>query len=381
VQVSHIAGAGGGYIAYPIINNQPILPHPSPRTDTLGIWTKTGNMAEPRTFHSATHLADDTVLVAAGRQSETVLIPFSEIYDPVQGTWQRKGKLITPRFAWNSLVTLHNGNALLVGGLDDAKNIGTNDDIGTCELYDPVTGAWTKTGSLNTPRRGATITLLSDGKVLVAGGAHGVPDANQFVGSAEIYDPEMGVWTYTGNNLQVARQNANAVLLRDGRVLVAGGEGPQYVYGQIIELFDPKRGTWSSGSPMPWGWMSATLTILKDLDERVLLVGGGRATAALYDPKKNTWTHTRPMSTPRSAHTATLLPDGRVLVVGGASKDAISCEVYDPTTNIWSPGPSLLEPRVAHVTVTLSNGDILIIGGRSIISNSDLASCERLQLL
>jgi N-acetylneuraminic acid mutarotase/transcriptional regulator with XRE-family HTH domain len=352
-------------------------------TQPLNKWIETGSLIAARYLFSATLLhPSGKVLVAGGLQSNNVLDPNSELYDPEAGTWKQTGKLINTRLTQNdSLVTLANGKALLAGGYDGTLNLGTNDDFSACELYDPKTDTWSATGGLNTPRRGATMTLLNSGKVLIAAGAHGFPNANQYLGSAELYDPDTGTWEYVGN-LVVKRQNASAVLLPDGRVMVAGGEGPQQdTFGNIVELYDPGTQTWSQASNARWGFWFAPLILLKEPDERVFLAGGGTTTtsyanAALYDPQKNTWEEIRPMSGPRAGHTASLLPDGKVLIIGGTDKK--ECEIYDPKTNHWSLGPSLKEPRGHHIAITLGDGDILVIGGRN--GNGPLASCERLQM-
>ena len=86
------------------------------------------------------------------------------------------------------------------------------------QLYDSANGTWTPTGSLHVSRFRHTATLLSDGKVLVAGGTFA-----SALATAELYDPINGTWTLTGN-LHVGRYGFHtATLLPDGRVLVAGG--------------------------------------------------------------------------------------------------------------------------------------------------------------
>jgi N-acetylneuraminic acid mutarotase len=100
------------------------------------------------------------------------------------------------------------------------------------EIYDPVTGAWQRTGSLSAPRRSLAVSLLSNGRVLATGG-------DTFVGQArsnsEFYGPKSGVWTVMPN-LNVPRANHTATLLNDGRVLISGGlfSGPQF---DSCELF------------------------------------------------------------------------------------------------------------------------------------------------
>src|SRR5260221_14714513 len=96
-----------------------------------------------------------------------------------------------------TLTLLPNGNVLAAGGF------GTNGAVATAELYDPSTGNWTPSGSLQTSRGSHTATLLPNGKVLVAGGTdfstaeNGISDPTR--ASAEIYDPATGTWTPTGS--------------------------------------------------------------------------------------------------------------------------------------------------------------------------------------
>jgi hypothetical protein len=109
---------------------------------------------------------------------------------------------------------LPNGKVLVAGGGDG------NSFLASAELYDPASGTWTATGSLNTARYFHTATLLPNGKLLVAGGG----DGNSVFASAELYDPASGTWSTTGS-LVFGRLVHTATLLPDGRVLIAAGEG------------------------------------------------------------------------------------------------------------------------------------------------------------
>ncbi len=151
-------------------------------------WSFTG-----RGDHTATLLANSTclplhnceVLVAGGVDVAGNDVEGAELYipdpvDPLAGTWSKTGNLITPR-SYHSATLLSDGRVLVAGGVNDSKNLGV---IATTEIYDPSTGLWTATGSMTMPRYSHTATLLNNGKVLVAGGFNGL-----VLNTAEIYDP------------------------------------------------------------------------------------------------------------------------------------------------------------------------------------------------
>lgn len=123
---------------------------------------------------------------------------------------------------------------------------------------------------------------------------------------------------------------------------------------------------------------SATATLLND--GRVLVVGGYvyksatstvrvyQKAAWLYDPSQNAFVSAGEMSVARGDHTASLLPDGRVIVTGGydGSNEHDTTEIFDPTkpaASAWSAGPKLSGPRMAHSAVTLTDGRVVIAGG------------------
>jgi hypothetical protein len=184
-----------------------------------------------------------------------------------------------------------------------------------------------------------------------------------------------GTWSASGS-MAVHRGYHTATVLTDGRVLVVGGSQTYFALA-TAELYDPRTGTWSSAGSLPTPSWGHTATLLPD--GRVLVVGGSTSdgyhlgstsSAELYDPQTNSWSAAASMGTPRSFHTATLLPDGRVLVVGGveasnevSGKVLASAELYNPATNAWSPAPPLSGARAKHDAILLAKGQVLVLGG------------------
>jgi len=131
---------------------------------------------------------------------------------------------------------LPTGKVLVAGGSTGAGAQGTS------ELYDPATGIFTPSGSLNTARVVHTATLLNNGLVLLAGGLATASGSSVPLASAELYDPATGTFAATGS-LNTARFYHTATLLPTGKVLVSGGDNfvrlatsELYQFGAIQQL-------------------------------------------------------------------------------------------------------------------------------------------------
>jgi N-acetylneuraminic acid mutarotase len=283
------------------------------------------------------------------------------------GVFNNTGSLATERNS-HTATLLTNGKVLVAGGFG---NVGY---LASAELYDPASGTWTATGSLATARYEHTATLLPNGKVLVAGGQYGGPLA-----SAELYDPASGTWTPTGS-MGDGRSNHTATLLPNGKVLVAGGlisGGGSSPEG--AELYDPVSGSWTATGSLGVARDSHTATLLPN--GKVLVAGGlGNSgflsSAELYDPASGSWTAIGNLAIERRQHTATLLPNGKVLVAGGQNYTGPldSAELYDPASATWTPTGSMGDGRNNHTATLLPNGKVLVAGGSG--STGNLASAE-----
>jgi hypothetical protein len=284
------------------------------------------------------------------------------------------GSMHTPR-SGHSAILLGDGRLLVVGS------------DGNAELFDPLTGTFSVTGTMNTPRSGASFTLLQDGKVLSAGGFGSGTSELPRLTSAEIYDPQSGSFTFTGN-MNDARVLHTATLLKDGSVLITGGTDKSDGGGAATasaELYDPSTGTFTPTGSMNSDRAQHTATLLNS--GKVLIAGGWNGHAAdaaddppwdplfaeLFDPSSETFISTGSMSTTRIGHTATLLADGKVLLLGGIPgiQDIHSqppapqyAEIYDPSTQAFSGLDDLSVSRQGYSVTLLHSGEVLLTGGK-----------------
>jgi WD40 repeat protein len=296
-----------------------------------GTFSPTGSMTADRSYHTATRLSDGRVLIAGGI-GNGVENSSAELYDPKTGTFSLTGPMAAAR-KFHTATLLSDGHVLIVGGCLAGGPNGCN-ETASAELYDPATGTFRPTGSMTNARlEGHTATLLSDGRVLIAGGSgtsSGRPSLA--LASAELYDPKSGTFRPTGS-MTIGRDSHTATLLSDGRVLIAGGSDASGIVSWSAELYYPDAGTFRPAGPsMSTGRSNHTATLLSD--GRVFIAGGsGDASAELYDPKTGTFSPTGSMTADRAWHAATLLSDGRVLIAGGDIGNAVvvaSAELYQP---------------------------------------------------
>jgi hypothetical protein len=168
--------------------------------------------------------------------------------------------------------------------------------------------------------------------------------------------------------LQNGRGQPSSIALADGRVLLVGGDGGgDSPLIHTAEVFDPATGQWTSTSPMRVGRANAALALLPD--DRVLVMGGfagaqgvsQRMTCEIYDPATDTWTAAADMHALRVFASSITLPDGRILIVGG--DEPITGEIYDPTTGSWTDAGRVGVPNGFAVAVLLPDGSVYATTG------------------
>ena len=298
------------------------------------------------------------------------------------GTWAPGGLMDQGRWA-HAGALLGDGRALITGGIVGYCAPGCEIIGSSTELYDPATGTSTASGGMRAFRKEHTATVLNDGRMLLVAGRYGglVREVQR---TAELYDPATGTTAYTdslGKSDLVCctgRRWHTATKLNDGRVLVAGGGGAtssnqSYALRQS-ELYDPGAGTFTPTGLMTIPRQTHTATLLPD--GKVLIVGGigssfqwGSLSAEIYDPGTGTFTLADSLAVERREHAAVALADGRVLVTGGYNYSSgtffASAEIYDPATGQFAPTGNMTTGRWRHTATLLPNGQVLITGGNT----------------
>jgi N-acetylneuraminic acid mutarotase len=190
-------------------------------------WTNTGPMPAQQSFATATLLPNGEVLVAGGASAA------AELYNPATNTWKATGSLTTARQSATATL-LPDGQVLVAGGVTPG---GASNALPNAELYNPATGKWTATASMNAGRYGGTATLLPGGTVLATGGCTGGCGHQPALASTEIY--QNGFW-FPITSMTQPRVFQTATPLPNGQVLVAGGGESFYGAGTpTAELFTP----------------------------------------------------------------------------------------------------------------------------------------------
>ncbi len=282
-----------------------------PATSTFA---SAGNMNASRAGHTATLLPNGKVLIAGGYNGS--YLASAELYDPATRIFTPASSMVTAR-SGHVATLLNNGKVLLAGGTGVGWTF-----LADAELYDPATNTFTATGSLTSARESHTATLLANGKVLIVGGHRGRRPTITIYSSAEIYDPATGRFTATGNMTRI-RHKHEAILLADGRVLIIGGadERDGRAAYTSVEIYNPATGVFT-----PAGNMNSARYKLQGtavlLNNGKVLIAGGANRVEVFDPTTNTFSYAAgDMETPRLFATATRLQNGQVLITGGYHDD------------------------------------------------------------
>ena len=347
-------------------------------------WSAPFPLLSPRHWHAAVLLEDGQVLLSGGCHERDPPngsgVPYTfrdsiaaaEVVDPIRRVSRAVRPMRRPRQA-HAAARSADGKVIAVAGVRDVRadpeDGGGIQALGSAEVWDPDSDVWSDGAWLVPSRYNPSATQLRDGRLLIAGGGtRHVEGVRCDVGGA-------AGWRRTGD-LHHRRAFHAAVMLSDGRVLVAGGQGPDgAARGHLdheldsVEIWDPVSETWSVAAPLRLARVQASAVLLAD--GRVMVLGGRSYTAPhvsteLFDPRTGTWSDTGRTVYARSQPTATVLLDGRVLVVGCSSPEhgALVAELWDPATGEWTcDSDRMAEPRFWHTATALPDGGVLVAGG------------------
>lgn len=256
-----------------------------PATNT---WSAGPKLNDPRWYPTVTELGDGRLVAISGNITNTTWADTPEIYDAATNRWTRisgistsqvheeeyplsfllpSGRIFTMAAStgrsylldpnapsWTAVggVTAQNGSAVMYrpghilytgGGSPLNSTSPAQAGARTIDLT-AATPAWSATSTMHAARYAHTLTMLPDGTVLAVGGGTNLDQQNVAGGelSSEIWDPATGTWTATAAADAPRVYHSTAVLLRDGRVLVAGGgaaEGPASPGETTAQYFSP----------------------------------------------------------------------------------------------------------------------------------------------
>ena len=318
----------------------------------------------PSAYNPAATLPDGTALVL-GRNRH------GQIFDPKTGSFRTTAGFAHVLHTGGHAIALSSGQILIAGDF-------YSDYV---DIYDPGTDQFNSFRGLE-PRRQAGVALLKDGRALIVGGE---------TQTAELFDPITGKFTRTGNPV-VWQMWPIAVSLGDGRVLIAGGSGSRQGDFTEAEVYDPATGQFTQVAPIPSGaYRSPVSQAIELADGRAFVLGHQEdpllAVAYLFDPATNAFVRAAPLvELGRGAGGLTLLRDGKVLLAGGGGfkEDGSStvlntAELFDPATGRFTATTTMVEARYGINGALMGDGSVLLVGGfglHGIGPNSVLLSAE-----
>ena len=358
-----LAALAGGAL---LVGSRLVAPRTPPHT-YLSQLVSAPDLSMPMAHPALVPLLDGRVLVIGDGGFGSGTGTRALVYDPATGVSEATGPLASSdSLGVESAVRLKDGRVLVIAStFADPQQDAT-------QVFDPSTRRFTPVGSSVTPRTGAAVALLPDGHVLIAGGIPSGQDGA--TSSAELFDPDTLTFSPTGS-MGTSRQYNSTAMLPDGRVFISPGESRL-----TVETYDPSTGTFSAAGTMSSYFHGNTAIALPD--GRVVVVGGSSLSAQgfleVWDPTSLTFSpgcRPRPCplvgadggigaaesDLPGRVTSATLLDDGRLLLIGDTRATTNWSGVYDPATGVTTP----ISPTRSYLAkaTRLPDGRVLIVGG------------------
>jgi N-acetylneuraminic acid mutarotase len=311
---------------------------------------------EGRLDSTATLLRDGTILVVGGRPFPGSPTNIAERFDPQTGLWHAAGSTRHARTSHTASL-LPDGSVAVVGGVEGSSWFRAQRGLTTVERYLPAENRWTTLAPLPQGVTDHSAVVLADGRLLIAGGRdrEGVPFTR--TAAAWAYDPTQDSWRALVP-MPWPSESSVGLLLADGRALVFGSiEMGDFTQAPSWAVYNPATDLWQTG-PVTGLVLVGSQRAARLPDGRLLIVDG--EDCVIYDPQRATWHRAAPNSHLTSYGTLTTLADGRVLHAGGTIQ-----AIYDPTTDQWQTSQRTIS-RAYHTATLLPDGRIVLLGGQSV---------------
>jgi concanavalin A-like lectin/glucanase superfamily protein/galactose oxidase-like protein/Big-like domain-containing protein/purple acid phosphatase-like protein/Kelch motif protein len=340
---------------------------PAPNASSLGQWSAV--MSWPLVaVHAAVVPTGDVVMWDAWELPDT---PSGRIWNPATQTFTSVPVPMSALFCAGQTF-LSDGRAMVIGGHHGA-DIGIPDTT----AFDPVTSTWSALAPMHYSRWYPTAVALNDGRMLALGGEI---SPNVFADVPEVYDPVANSWTALSSATMSLDQYPSAFLTANGNVFVVADANLQ---SRTLDVATQNWTVLASSASVSSG------TNAMYRPGRIIATGGGdpviRGTAVIdLNQPTPTWRQTSPMAYPRVQHNLVLLPNGKVLAVGGANVSSLTAttgqlpaEMWDPASETWTTMASMHDLRLYHsVALLLPDGRVLAAGGGRVSPANDYLTAE-----
>jgi hypothetical protein len=335
--------------------------------------TAPASLVPGRAFHTATILVTGDVLFAGGQDLSGSPLASCTVYRPASGNFETVAPMETPRRK-HAAALLRDGTVLVSGGFGPLGNT-----LASSEVFHPDSGTWTPGPTMGAGRANHTLTPVGSTRVLAAGGFSSDAGPLDYAAGAEVHDFFQASWSPTKGSPVAVRGGHSATLLSDGRVFLAGGTR---LGVQRDEFYLPATDGFVEAGipPEERRFHAACLTRAGT----VLLAGGGPARASQFVPATGAYLEAGscpPFGLPESSgplHASlSPLPGGRIALVGGLvpGGGGGGFDLVLDQVQLWDPGSlggnpvfypmlfTLDRPRAGHTVSLLPDGSFLIAGG------------------
>ena len=292
-------------------------------------------------------------------------------WDPNTGAFTDAANAALPTSLFCAFQTrLPGGKLIVVGGTALKKGAGGSELAGTgldvARIYDWSTNQWSSAASMHTPRWYPTVVALPDGRQVVMGGQviKGVMAA-----LSEVYNPATNTWTELPGLAEAKTLGLypRAMLAPNGKIFVAKNGSNKSAYMNVDTQ------TWTTVGKAPPAPGGGGMVMYDNGKILIFAVSSNATDSYVIDlnAAKPAWRKVGSLQFRRKKFSTVVLPDGRVMAIGGSSDGqpldshaVLTPEIWDPTTEVWSPAPNIAVPRMYHSNaILLPSGQVLSAGG------------------